>query len=398
MALFKKKGASDNPKELWEDFFMVVMKNEWKKALVLIENLKQLEPDNAQVHMKLGDILQRTGDADGAVPAYHEAATCLIASEDYSKAIAIYKIILRLNPGDEEAVARSQELMGGATPAPPPQEHKTYEEATGESGEYYEDQAEGEGASEQQEGEYQEEGTGQEDEAYDEGAYEEAPADEGSYTEEQEEYSQPEETYQEEEPAVYLGSPDEEAGEDDAIAGLYDAPEEEAPAPEPETQEEPEPREEPQAAAPQAGSKGSVALHDAFKRHPMFKVLSDDDIEIMITKAKHAVLKDGESVINEDEPGDSMFIIKKGQAKVTSTMFDKTYELATLGGGNFFGEVGFLTGMPRTATVTSKGGLSVMEINKALMQELIERNPKVLQKLVELSHSRTQKKMKKMND
>ena len=393
MALFKKK-ISDDPKELWEDFFMVVMKNDWKKALELIEGLKQLEPDNAQVHMKMGDILQRTGDSEGAVPAYHQAASCLITSEDYSKALAIYKIILRLNPDDEEAVARSHELMGGTPVAPQPQEGMTYEEATGEGGEYYEEQAEGEGAS-QPEGEpQQEEGT------YEEGAYEEPPAEAGSYTEEPEGYSQPEETYSEEAAHPPTVSPDDEAGADDAIAGLYDA-EEEAPASEPEPpepQEEPEPREEPQAAAPQAGSKGSVALLEAFKRHPMFKVLSDEDIDIMIKKARHSVLKDGESVINEDEPGDSMFIIKKGQARVTSTMFDKTYELATLGGGNFFGEVGFLTGMPRTATVTSKGGLSVMEINKPLMQELIERNPKVLQKLVELSHSRTQKKMKKMND
>ncbi len=388
MALFKKK-ISDDPKELWEDFFMVVMKNDWKRALEFIEALKQLEPDNAQVHMKMGDILQRTGDTDGAVPAYHQAATCLIISEDYSKALAIYKIILRLNPEDEEAAARSHELMGGTPVAPQPQEHMTYEEATGENGEYYEEQAEGEGVS-------QPEGEGQE-----EGAYEEAPAEEGAYTEEPEEYAQPEETYTEEAAHPPTASPDEEASADDAIAGLYDAPEEEAPAPESaasEPRQEPEPREEPQAAAPQAGSKGSVALLEAFKRHPMFKVLSDEDLDIMIKKARHSVLKDGESVINEDEPGDSMFIIKKGQAKVTSTMFDKTYELATLGGGNFFGEVGFLTGMPRTATVTAKGGLSVMEINKPLMQELIERNPKVLQKLVELSHSRTQKKIKKMND
>ncbi len=392
MALFKKK-LSDNPKELWEDFFTVVMKNDWKKALVLIENLKQLEPDNAQVHMKMGDILQRTGDSEGAVPSYHQAASCLIATEDYSKALAIYKIILRLNPDDEEAVARSHELMGGAPAAPQPQEHMTYEEATGESGEYIEEQAEGEEAV-------------QEEVAYEEGGYEEAPADEaGSYTDEPEEYSQPAETYTEEtytEETYSEEASSDEAGANDAIAGLYDAPEEEARAPEPtEPQDEPEPREEPQAAAPQAGStgnKGSVALNDAFKRHPMFKVLSDEDIDIMIKKARHSVLKDGESVINEDEPGDSMFIIKKGQARVTSTMFDKTYELAILGGGNFFGEVGFLTGMPRTATITSKGGLSVMEINKSLMQELIERNPKVLQKLVELSHSRTQKKMKKMND
>ena len=106
---------------------MLVMKNDWKKSLALIENLKQLEPDNPQVHMKMGDVLQRTGDKEAAVPAYHLAAKCLVQGEDYSKALAIYKIILRLNPGDEEAVARSHELMGGTPEAPPaqPESHMT---------------------------------------------------------------------------------------------------------------------------------------------------------------------------------------------------------------------------------------------------------------------------------
>ena len=342
MALFKKKGGSDNPKEIWEDFFKVVMKNDWKKALVLIESLKQLEPDNPQVHMKIGDILQRTGETEGAVPAYHEAADCLVHLEDYSKALAIYKIILRLNPNDENAIARSHELMGGLPEASAqPEGNMTYEEATGEDGEYYEEPADGEDT-------YQEEAA-------------------------------PEEEYQED--AVAEDTYQEEAVES---APAYEEP-------------EPEPEPEPVAAS-QSEAKASVALHDAFKRHPMFKVLDDVDIDIMIKKATHAVYEDGQAVITEGEPGDSMFIIKKGQANVTSIMFDKTYELATLGGGNFFGEVGFLTGMPRTATVSAKGGLSIMEINKPLMQVLIESNPKVLQKLVELSHSRTQKKIKKMND
>jgi tetratricopeptide (TPR) repeat protein len=396
MAFFKKKINTDNPKELWEDFFKVVMKNEWKTALEMINALKQLEPNNPQVHMKLGDILQRTGDAEGSIPAYHDAANCLIADEDYSKAIAIYKIILRLNPKDQDAIARSQELMGGAVPAQP-QEHMTYEEVSDQEGgegdqEYNEEAAEGEAADEGQ-AEYQEEPQEEEQGAY-LGNPDEDDTYQGTYDEQAAQPTQ-EDTYEEQ-----------TEGATDAISDLYDAPDEalvpesapalpadeepvaeEATAPEPEAPKQVQPAE-----------KTSTSLHDAFKRHPMFNVLSDDDIDLMIKKARHAVFQDGQAVITEDEPGDSMFIIKKGKASVTSTMFDKTYDLATLGGGNFFGEVGFLTGMPRTASVISKGGLSIMEINKPLMQELIERNPKVLQKLVELSHSRTKKKRDQVNE
>jgi tetratricopeptide (TPR) repeat protein len=388
MAMFKKKGLSDDPKEVWEEFFRVVMKNEWKTALELIGHLKGLEPDNAQVHMKMGDILQRTGDSGGAVSAYHEAANCLSHAGDNSKALAIYKIILRLAPEDSDAAERSRAIMDGSDQAPPQQQdHMTYEQVEADAAAGYDEgESQEEGAPAYDEGESQEEGAP----AYDEGdaVPDELPALEDQLG------GQPDE------PAIselYEDGDSQEVGQGGTVSPFATAAE--APGPEPAGEPEPAPAAEPAPPqAPPAAPQKAMGLHEAFKRHPMFSVLSDEDIDTMIKKARHAVLKSGQPVIKEDEPGDSMFIIKKGKAKVTSTMFDKTYELATLGGGNFFGEVGFLTGMPRTASVTASGDLSIMEINKPLMQELIERNPKVLQKLVELSHSRTQKKMKKMGD
>ena len=372
MALFQKKGSLDDPKAIWEEFFRLVMKNDWDKSLELIGMLAKLEPINPQVHMKRGDILQRTNDSANAISSYHKAADLLAETREALKALAIYKIILRLDPEDTDAVSRSQALMGGEQTSE--QSQMTYEEVEEQAG-YDEEQPAG-------------------DLSYDEQAYEEQPYEEAAgevaYTEQEHE-----EQYSGDEPG-YEGAPS-----DDALNELYVEP-----ASDSDTSVLDSPlesggqAEEPVVSQPPAAPDGkpTVTLHGAFKKHPIFSVLSDKDIDVMIKRARHAVLKEGQVVINEGDPGDSMFIIKKGKARVVSTMFDKTYELATLGGGNFFGEVGFLTGMPRTATVVASGALSIMEINKALMQELVSRNPNVLAKLVDLSRSRTQSKMKKMGD
>ena len=309
MALFggKKTDPSD-PRDVWEEFFKAALKNDWSKALGFLESLKRLDAANPQVHMKAGDVLQRLNKTDESVISYHKAASMLDNAEEATKALATYKIILRLNPGDEKAAARSKDIMGilrsgrqaaASAPAPAP-----------------------------------------------------APADEAA-------------SYQEE---------------------AAPAPQKKAAAPAP-PQQKPSAPSAP-AAKPQDKPK---TLREAFARHPVFSVLNDEEIKFMSTSANHLSFNDGAVVIEEDTQGDSMYVIKKGRAGVTTSVVGQTLELASLGGLGFFGEGGFLTGAPRTATVTARGQLDVMEIPKSLMSEMIIKNPKLLGKMVELLRFRAEK-------
>lgn len=106
----------DNPavaesKKQWEAFFKAVLKQEWPKALGILDILKKLDPDNSQIYLKAGDILQKTGKTQEAVAAYHQSAWCLINSGFKQKALAIYKIIQRLSPDDQEAIDKSREIV-----------------------------------------------------------------------------------------------------------------------------------------------------------------------------------------------------------------------------------------------------------------------------------------------
>ena len=124
--------------------------------------------------------------------------------------------------------------------------------------------------------------------------------------------------------------------------------------------------------------------------------MKEDEIKLLLKEGAYLSIADGQSVINEGDPGDSMFIIKKGRATVLSEILGKTFTLATLSSGGFFGEGGFLTGSPRSATVNAIGALEVLELKKELFQSIIEKNPDVLNRLVQLSNTRAQKTMSKL--
>ncbi|NIR25512.1 MAG: hypothetical protein GWN77_00730, partial [Gammaproteobacteria bacterium] len=49
-----------------------------------------------------------------------------------------------------------------------------------------------------------------------------------------------------------------------------------------------------------------------------------------------------------------------------------------------------LTGRPRTASVIAACKLELLEVEKPLLQETIDRNPLILDSMVELYHSRAQ--------
>ena len=98
-------------KQNWEIYFNALKKQDWKTAKTALQNILQVDRKNPQILLKLGDIHQRTGDSVNAIASYHQAARMLQSRGFLQKAIALYKIILRLDPFDSEAINRSKDLM-----------------------------------------------------------------------------------------------------------------------------------------------------------------------------------------------------------------------------------------------------------------------------------------------
>jgi len=93
----------------------------------------------------------------------------------------------------------------------------------------------------------------------------------------------------------------------------------------------------------------------------------------------HTFKKD-EVVIKEGKSGRSFFLIRSGQVSIMTRDMRKPGEnvqLGTMEEGDFFGEVALLTDKPRTATVVSNGDLELMELTRDDFNEIVQTYPSV---------------------
>jgi CRP-like cAMP-binding protein len=98
-------------------------------------------------------------------------------------------------------------------------------------------------------------------------------------------------------------------------------------------------------------------------------------------------------VVREGDPGGELFIVVHGEVDVRRG----ARRLATLRGGNFFGEIAVITGSPRTATVTTGTPVRALVIAGRDFQKLLQDSPdiqfKVLQEVSRRLEERRSRQM-----
>ena len=88
----------------------------------------------------------------------------------------------------------------------------------------------------------------------------------------------------------------------------------------------------------------------------------------------------GQTIMREGDPANSFMILTKGAASVRQNGPDGEREVSTLKPGDFFGEIGLLTGTPRNATVRATAPAEVLELDAEGFRELIESSTETRQR------------------
>ena len=118
------------------------------------------------------------------------------------------------------------------------------------------------------------------------------------------------------------------------------------------------------------------------------RVLSNVDLFSALSGAQRADLAsatvahtfgDGEAIVRQGEPGDSMYVLCSGRVAVV--LDPGRQEVAVIERGGYFGEMSLLTGEPRTATVVARGEAIVLELDAALFRRLGEESPQTLEQV-----------------
>jgi CRP-like cAMP-binding protein len=89
---------------------------------------------------------------------------------------------------------------------------------------------------------------------------------------------------------------------------------------------------------------------------PLFESLSTDELRAIATLSDLRQEDAGAILVGEGAPGYSLFVLQNGSASVTSG----GETLATLGPGDFFGEIALLGEGVRTATVTASSPVTLV--------------------------------------
>lgn len=118
---------------------------------------------------------------------------------------------------------------------------------------------------------------------------------------------------------------------------------------------------------------------DLIKSVPLFTKLSKQGLQEVASVADEIDLPEGKALTTEGERGREFFVLLEGQAEVRQN--DKA--IATLGKGDFLGEIALVTKLPRTATVTTTSPVRALVITDRDFSSLIKRSPEVGQGVLE---------------
>jgi CRP/FNR family transcriptional regulator, cyclic AMP receptor protein len=113
-------------------------------------------------------------------------------------------------------------------------------------------------------------------------------------------------------------------------------------------------------------------------RIPLFEACSQAELARIATITTQLDVRDGEVLIREGETGDLFFVLVKGSAEVRKGR----RRIATLGAGDFAGEIALLTDAPRTATVTTTSPVTALRATRKGFSALLETSPRIQQKVL----------------
>lgn len=89
------------------------------------------------------------------------------------------------------------------------------------------------------------------------------------------------------------------------------------------------------------------------------------------------VFKAGEFIFRENDPGDVMFIIEKGQVEIVKTIGGEDRRLTLFEPGDFFGEMSILEDLPRGASARAVTDCKLLQIDHSTFDQMLRENPEI---------------------
>ena len=123
---------------------------------------------------------------------------------------------------------------------------------------------------------------------------------------------------------------------------------------------------------------------ELIKRVPLFGGLSKRELDEVAGIADELAIDAGSELTHEGAAGHEFLVLVEGTADVRR----RGRKVNTLGSGDFLGEIALITGVPRTATVTTTAPARMLVITARDFRSLLRRTPSIQLKVLEALASR----------
>jgi ATP-binding cassette subfamily B protein len=131
-------------------------------------------------------------------------------------------------------------------------------------------------------------------------------------------------------------------------------------------------------------------LRATLKRVDFFYSLNVAQLDALLQALKKSRARRGETLIRQGEVGDRFYILADGEVsvQVRSGFFGKK-RIATLGQGDFFGEMALVTDQPRNASVIAEEDSALYVLRRRDFDAILMANPKIRQIIEDAINTRT---------
>ena len=124
--------------------------------------------------------------------------------------------------------------------------------------------------------------------------------------------------------------------------------------------------------------------HQLLKSLPLFGELDNAELAEIWNHVQTRSYKKSNIILFEEDPGDSLFIIKEGKVKITRLSEEgREVILSILGEGEFFGEMSLLDGESRSANVIALADSEVFVLKREDFLNILTSNPQIAISLLE---------------
>src|SRR6266576_2821500 len=118
---------------------------------------------------------------------------------------------------------------------------------------------------------------------------------------------------------------------------------------------------------------------ERLKKVELFQTLTDEERRSLAQRLRVAPFARGEGMTCQGAEAHWLYVMTKGDAEVRISVDGgaASEKIATLHAGDFFGEMGMMTGEPRAATVTALSSVECYRLDKKAFNDILQRRPEI---------------------